>query len=44
MKYSDLHVKENEELHSCFLCLGVGAGHSEMRQQQTLGITNTGVS
>lgn len=26
MKHSDLHVKENQELHSCFLCLGVGAG------------------
>lgn len=26
MEYSDLHVKENQERHSCFLCLGVGAG------------------
>lgn len=33
MKYSDLHLKENQELHSCFLCLRIGPG---MRQQQTL--------
>lgn len=26
MKYSDLHLKENQELHSWFLCLGIGAG------------------
>lgn len=39
MKYSDLHLKENQGLHSCFLCLGIGQGHSEMSQQQTLNIT-----
>lgn len=33
MKYSDLHLKENQELHSCFLCLRIGPG---MWQQQTL--------
>lgn len=26
MKYCDLHLKENQELHSCFLSLGIGTG------------------
>ena len=41
VRYSDLHLKENREPHSYSLCLGIGAGHSEVRWQQTLSVAST---
>ena len=35
MKYGDLHLKDNEKLHSCFPCLGIGSG--AFREETTAG-------